>query len=219
MSAINANPFDMTATNTEAGGAYELCEAGNYAGVLVGLIDLGTHSETNKEGRTDETRKVALFFELPGEMRSDGSPFVLGMKLSHFFSPKANLRKLFEGWRGKQFAEGEKFSLTAALLQPGLVNVVHKTTVKGKLVHEIEGVKPLPKGMTCGKPFHQPVVYAIGGTEPVPTHDWLPYLYGQHVSDYIAASREMREGSNGVTTPAAVIAAVSADEDDDRPPF
>lgn len=182
------DPFEMTASSS--GGSFEFCPSGNYPGVMVGLIHMGTHSETFNDGNTKDVAKLALLFELPGENKADGMPHVLVKEVTGTFSEKSNLRKLVEGWRGRKFDEGEKFSPAKLLGRECLVSVVNKKTSKGKDVSEISGIGAVPKGMTVPRPHHAPFSYAVASGQPVPALEWAPFIFGESIPDICRRSRE-----------------------------
>jgi len=101
-----------------------------YAIYHVGLISWSKDS-------TETTDTLILGLELPElpaleYKEQDGSvtkkPQTLNPRFRFSMSPKANIRKLLEGWRGKAFSEAEAsaFQVASLLGKSGLVNVIHK---------------------------------------------------------------------------------------------
>lgn len=204
-----ADPFTMTATS--GGGNYDLLASGNYPAVLIGFIDLGTHEEEyendDKTKRVVDTRKLALVWETPGEIKPNGDPFCLAKQFNLSFGPKSALRQFIEGWRGKKFEPEEQFDLRSIVGKPCLLNVVHRAGKGDRKYHEVGGVTAVPKGLSVPTAFREPLVYTIGSGDPVPRQEWLPYLFGQSMADVIESAKEMKARS----------AAPAGGEDDDIP--
>ena len=105
-----------------------------YAGVCVGVVDLGTHA--NSFGGSN--RKVHLSWEIPslaeeneeGEMTSR----FIGRKLTCSLHERSNLRALLIGWRGRDFTpeELEAFDSANVLGAPALLQVIHRTFHSGE---------------------------------------------------------------------------------------
>jgi hypothetical protein len=192
-----ASIWEVTATNAGGGGG-ELPPAGNHPGVLVGLIDLGSHDE-EYQGKKYVARKVLLAWELTAEHKSDGSPFVVirDFNLMNEMGKKNGLRILLESWRGAPMDEGHKLSLNQLLGKPCLVNVTHEKTGSGKEVYKVKTVTPVPKTMTVPRALCEPMIWDTSAL-PFRAPDWLPFLYGRAVDETIAESYEAR----GLTPPA-----------------
>lgn len=208
-----SSPFKMTASS---GGSFDLCPAGNHPAVLIAVIDLGTHTD-EYQGKQMDSRQGVLVWELPGEIKPNGEPFVLAKQYNLYFSPTSKLRQMVEGWRGKKFADGEPFDLEALLSKPCLINVVHKAGKNNKTYHEVGGVSNLPRGMTAPRNSYPTFLYVVGGPLPVPADDWLPYIYGEPVADIIGRCHEVKAGAPAVGVDAAAPAAgneVTKPEDD-----
>jgi hypothetical protein len=203
-STAGSDPFELTAT--AGASTFDLCPAGNHPAILIGLIDAGTHPIEFKDG-TKDLRQVILVWELPAEIRPNGEPFILAKQYTHSFAESANLRKMVQGWRGRNFEEGEHFTLVTLMDKPCLISVVHKKGSKDRTFHEINGVGCVPKGMVVPQRHHETFIYTVNGTDEPPTFDWLPYIYGQSIADIVNNSREVK----------ARTAASSAKADDDIP--
>lgn len=171
-----------------AGGAtgnFEAAPPGNHAAALVAVIDLGTQEETYQNVAKD-VHQLYLVWELTDE-KPEGSDHghVIGRVYTYSGHPKAGLRKMLEGWRGRPYAEGEAMAPEAAVGKACLVSVMQEGGYS-----KVVGVGPLPKGMTAGKPSYKPVARALEDTGPVP--DWLPFIFGKpvaHVLDNAAENR------------------------------
>lgn len=98
----------------QGGSQYENPAPGSYLARCIGLIDLGTHEHTYPGKPPRKTRDVRIQFELPTELMTGefqpelkGKPFGVGRTLTQSLHPKAGLRKLLEGWRGKKFTQDD----------------------------------------------------------------------------------------------------------------
>jgi hypothetical protein len=211
------NPFHVQATNS-GGGSGEVPPAGNHPSILIGLIDLGTH-EDEYQGRRIENRKAFFCWELTAEHRTDGSPFVLGSEynVQPKLSGKSKLRIMLEGWRGKPLLEQESLELEKLLGRSCLLNIGHATSSGGSIYAKILGISPPPKGLTVPPAHHRPYFWYFDSGEPLRVPEWVPWLFGKSVEDWIAEARENR------VAPAAVGAGAptnnTASTDEDEPPF
>lgn len=93
------------------GSVSEKAPAGSHRARCVALIDLGSQPHTNPVTHEEWIqRDVRLMFELPEELmegkydeKVKGKPFGVMTTVKQSLHPKANLRKLLEGWRGMAF--------------------------------------------------------------------------------------------------------------------
>jgi hypothetical protein len=181
------NPF-----LTPAGDAnYEMIPAGNHHGVLVGVVDIGTHDE-EFQGVFKTLRKICFIWELVTEKDSRGKNHVLGHTFTLSGSSKSTLRQLLAKWRGKDFTDGEQMNPVAPLGHGCLVAINEAVNAKGKKVAKFGGISPLPKGMPAIQPSHQPFSWHISSNTPFPDADWFPYIYGKKIADLIASSYEVQ---------------------------
>lgn len=185
--------FNVKASSPKSG---DMAQAGSHPAVLVAMVDLGTH-EDEYQGKKSRHRKAYLVWELTAE----ASHQVIGRDYTISFAPKAALRGLVEKWRGRAFAENEEFDLSKILGKPCLLTVVHGTSSKGNPFAKIDGVSPVPKGMPVPPPSRTPFSWEISGKD-LPAADWLPFIYGEAVTDVIRRSEEYRGTSPGGVPPA-----------------
>lgn len=210
----------------KTGESYETPSEANHPGALVALIDLGTHRETYKDGKTNDVRKIMLVFELDEKSETLGGNHTIRKEVTLTTSPKSSLRKIMESMRGRAYAEGETIDITKAVGRPCLCNVKHKISGTGNTYANLESVSPLPKGMPPFKPTYPLTQWELDCGRPFPEFKWLPhaFLNGQltPLKNIMEASKEMRGGSapapaqqpaNG--TPAAP----QSDADEEQIPF
>lgn len=139
------------------GGNFKPIEDGIYNGVCDLVVDRG-----EIETQYGPKRKVYIRFQLPEERveyEKDGEqvnrPAVIGRSFTVSLSPKANLRKFLQGWRGKDLTDEEAkgFDLEVLLGKPATLVVDNyvdsqgntraainsATRYKGKTALEVEG--------------------------------------------------------------------------------
>jgi hypothetical protein len=171
-----------------------LAPAGNQPAVLVAMVDLGTQ-ENSYQGKVSKNRKLYLVWEL---VDAPGRPLV-GKDFTRSLHEKALLRRFVDSWRGKPLANGEDFDLSKLVGQPCMLDVQHHKSKDGKKTYAVvEGASSVPilkgKRVEVTKPEHGPFAWHLddGGEGKLP--DWLPYLYGRSVVEWIMDSEERKDG-------------------------
>jgi len=203
----NSNPFAPKATNKSAD--FEQCPAGNYPGLLVALIDEGTHYASYQNQPERKVRKIFFVFEVeaPGKDGADrrfyiGADFSMGYDSAGglVMGKKSNLRKLMEGWSGKPYADGEVPEFTKALGRPCLINVIHEPRGDRSYARLASVSRPV-KGMAAITPTRSPFSYIADSKDPVPgasddeKSEWLPRVYGERIHTIIG--RSLEKGGTG----------------------
>lgn len=203
---------------------FVLAPSGALPGVLIALIDLGTHQEEYQGKATGPKRQIFLVWELTGERCAEKNRnHVIGRSFTLSFHEKAALRQIVERWRGQPFAEPEpQFDLTKLLGQKCLISIIHNKTSgdKPKTYAKVDTVCLPPKGLVVNPPTLPQVCWEIGCGQPIPGYEWIPRVFGDTIADVIAASEEMRGGgrTNG-STAAPPTNGTPAASDPDAPPF
>lgn len=114
------------------GSSFEKAPTGSHPARCYALVDLGTQAHTF-QGETRMSRDVRISFELPFskmegvyDEKQKGKPHAVHLTVKQSLHPKANLRRLLEGWRGKKFdAESiEKFDPKKLVGLPCRLNLV-----------------------------------------------------------------------------------------------
>lgn len=183
--------FSVKAKNSS--GAGEVPPAGTHPAVCVGVIDLGTQPY-EYQGQHKMVRMVYLLWEMTAEKVSGFKDrnHVIGRSYNVSFGPKSTLRQLVEKWRGKSFAEGEEFDLAKLAGQKCLLIVTHND----KGYARVDGVSSVPKGMDVPAAQHRPVLYEVGGAEPIPEDDWIPWMFGKTIADHVRGCEELKAASD-----------------------
>ena len=97
------------ATESGSGGGFRP-ECGVHNVVCCQIVDFGTHEKEWQGKVVGKANKVNLGFEFVDvTLESDGETYhpIWGIVETNSLGKKANLRKLLEGWRGKQFTDEE----------------------------------------------------------------------------------------------------------------
>lgn len=213
---------------SKGGEGFENPPAGNHAGYLVGVIDLGTQTKSYK-GESHEAYSIYLCWELTDCPMSGtkGVNHVIGKEYTYSFHTKSSLRQMVEGWSGRtgKFNEGEEFDLRKLFGVPCLVNVSNSDGGEGRTFANLKGVTPLPKGMQAPKPQRSTLWWEIE-TGTLEQLDWLPWSYGNKIADLVQASPEWKargRGGNGKATPAPAedeeMAMVGQGQEEESDPF
>lgn len=201
MSTSVSDPFRMKAKAEGEGGSYTPPPAGSHPACLVAIVDLGTHTDVyNGDAKT--TRQVYLVWELVGEARpEDGQNHLIGARYTLSSHPKAGLRLMLEGWRGKGFGDDEDIDLPGWLGRNCLANVTHEESGSGKTYAKLKAISPLPKMMekACPKPTYPLVCWNFASDDERPDVSHLPYVFGTPVKDKIEASQEWKKAHGGGT--------------------
>jgi hypothetical protein len=150
------------------------------------MVDLGMQEQKSQLYGDSVKHQVYIRWQIPGERleyEKDGQkvegPMTIGGYYTLSLSEKANLRKVLQGWRGKEFTaeEAAKFDIAAVLGKPCTLNVIHKTGNDGKVRAKIDSVGPQMKGLAPAVLEGEPILYD-GGEEDSPVWDKLrPWMH------------------------------------------
>lgn len=134
----------------DEGTSFEPCPAGTHAARCVGFIDLGSHLQEYAGEAKGLRRLILLTFEIPGERRDDGKPFLISKRYTWSVHEKSNLRKDLESWRSKRFVETDfgpgGFDIRNVLDKPCTITVNH-TEKEGKTYTNIASIGAAMKGV------------------------------------------------------------------------
>lgn len=206
-------------------GQSEIPPSGSHPAVLVALIDLGTRTEQYQQQAEKDVRKVLLAWELVSEKKSGSTMnHVVGRDYTLSMNEKAALREMVRRWRGSDLKEGEDFDLMKLMGRPCLLTIVHKASGTGRTYAKVDGIAPMPKGMTAPKAQRTPIAWSVAEAdldEGIPSEDgdtdWLPFLYGRPVHEVIKESKEYRQRKGGAPADDGETAEVGPVRDEDTP--
>ncbi len=195
--------WEMEATKGGGGGDFELCPPGNYPAQIVGLIDVGTHEETNDKGETYDSRKLVLAVELT-KKSSKGARFVVSKLFTWSMRDNSNWYKLVSALTGKKFAEGEKFDPRQVLGMPAMANITHVTSQKsGKPFHVLDVLAQYPEDLPKpdGASFRSAVAWSARDGSPLPSVGWIPYVYFDMKMRSVETIVQMSKEARGIIKP------------------
>jgi hypothetical protein len=174
----------------------EVCEPDQYPGVLVALIDLGTHSEKAYQSQEMvDKHSVAVVWEAIGPKTSTGEPFYFAEKFGLSLHEKATFRKVLEAGGVIIPEDLDTFDVASALGKFYLLEVEVGQSAKGNSYSRLAkkgGWAKLPKAMAklVSPPTRDVLIWQIE-QGVMPKHDWLPYLYGKSLDEHQKASHEV----------------------------
>jgi len=175
--------------------------AGTHIARCYQMIQIGTVPETF-EGNTKDTPKVRIGFELPNEKKvfhegEEARPFAISKEYTLSMNEKANLRKMLESWRGKQFSDEEavSFDITKLLGKECMISVIHKTSKQGRTYADIATVSPVPKGMEAPAQINASVILSFDNFDKE-VFEKLPNF----IKDKIKTSKEYKAMGSEVGT-------------------
>jgi hypothetical protein len=177
----------MSTTVSDPGGGdqgYEPIPAGLHHGICYAVYDIGTHW-TEFQGHGKWTSLVRIVWELP-EVRmvfeKDGKQFNLPKSTSQEYTAslhkKANLRKMLESWRGRQFTKEELengFELSRLLGVNCTIQIIHNVKDENTYAN-IANVLPLmDKSKNIGKSENPRKHFSFENNEDIPegTPEWI----------------------------------------------
>lgn len=134
---------------------------GSHVGVCYRVIDLGTQ-ETTFQGAASKKHLLMLSWELSEEKMSDGRPFTISKRYTYSSSPKSNLRKDLESWRGKRFEDKElgAFDIGRLLGVGCMLNVVHSEKNES-LYANVAAIMRMPRGMSTPPLTNETVSFSL----------------------------------------------------------
>jgi len=176
----------------------ELPPRGSHAARCVAVIDLG-HQLRRKYQSQEREWKHLLY--LGWELVDLPARPVVGREFLVSLHEKAGLRHFVDQWVGSIPDESD-FDLLTLAGRPCYLSCDHERK-NDKTFLRIEGATPPPmvKGQVVevDPPQHKPLTWTLANGMESSLPDWLPYLYGRSLTDWIMDSRERR----GATTPDA----------------
>ena len=122
--------------------------AGVHAAVCVDEVDLGL-VPNRFDPESGDVPTVRLFWQIDENM-GDGRPYLIKKDYRASLHEKAGLRKDLEAWRGRPIHFRDElagFDLENIVGAPCMINIVKKTSRKGKEFSKISSITPLPKSM------------------------------------------------------------------------
>lgn len=193
---MSANPFVGKVTS---GGNFstEIPDADSHHGILIALIDLGTHEFTFK-GKTSKKRDCVLVWDLTETEKADGTSHVVCKRYTLSKNLDSALVAAYAKWERKKYNADHDFNPLIALGKPWDIPIEHQTKTKDNKERTYASVGdpgPVRKGVEVAPSKHcpKPFCFFIGGNVPLPLQEWLPRVYGDKIEDLIVTSPEWQE--------------------------
>lgn len=170
-----------------------LIEADTYIARCYAMIELGTSVQKNFNGDNEQQTRILIGWELPGELRDEGSdkerPFTKSKIYNFTMGKKSNLRKMVEGWRGEALSDdaARDFDLSVLLGKACLLSIIHKVSGKGNTYADISTISKVPKDLVdkVPSPMMSRIDFTFGEFD-ARTFDALP----EYIQDEIRKSDE-----------------------------
>lgn len=137
----------IVAKNTDA--KFTPHPEGQFVAQCVDAIDLGERVKDYTGRPKYLAHECALVFRT-GEVNEEGKPIDVARELTVSMGEKANLRKLLESWRGKQYTAEEADAgvpVDKLVGQHALLTIEHKVSGKGRTYANIVAAVGVPKQM------------------------------------------------------------------------
>ena len=153
----------MTLILEEKESSFTPVSEGLHTAICIGVIDLGEHYS---EEYGNIKPRVLINWELLDETyEKDGQtlPVSISREFGMSFHEKSTLRAALVSWRGREFTAEELkgFDLRNVLGKGCQLQVVHKTSSKGKVFANIKSIVGFPKGMAVPKPTSEIIIFDL----------------------------------------------------------
>lgn len=146
------------------GQQFENPPAGSHIARCYAVIDLGTQPHTFQD-KASVSRDVRLSFELPEERMEGlynadvkGKPFSVHVTKKQSLHPKAGLRALLEGWRGRKFSKEELQGFDSKKMVGAPCRI---TLVENGDYINVSAISPLGKKEKCPKQVNPSVFFSL----------------------------------------------------------
>jgi hypothetical protein len=186
------------ATDTGGGEDFKLVSAGLHPAVCDMIVDLGLQENKSPIYGDSIKHQVYIRWQIPGERleydkdgRTVEGPMTIGAYYTLSLSEKANLRKVLQGWRGREFTkeELEKFDISAVLGISCTLTVLHKTGGDGKTRAKVEAVSPPMVGLPHAVLEGEAILYD-GGEESSPVWPKLRPWMQKAIKEQVEPKKE-----------------------------
>lgn len=159
------NTQDLPLTAPKAETTYKPVPVGTHLARCFQIIEIGTLMETFKGKDPRPTPKIRVRFEIPNLTRvfkdgEDPKPYTIEEEYSFYMNERSNLFKLVTGMLGTTLDQEEagRFDIRSLIGQTCLLNITHKTNMKGKTHDKITSAIQLMAGMAAPPAVNTPKV-------------------------------------------------------------
>jgi len=110
----------------DSGKVFELFPEGTHDAILVGLVNMGTVTESFN-GQEKKLKKIALLFEFPTILNEEGKPKTICSDYTFSMASQSKLRELIKKWRDKPLSdeEAKTYDISRILGQRCTVHIEH----------------------------------------------------------------------------------------------
>ena len=169
----------------------DLAPAGTHAAACVGVVDLGTHTERGFQG---EAAKPQHKLYLVWELTEEATRTLFAKAFTASLHEKATLRKWLKSWRGgKDLDENVEFDVAQLAGKKCLITIEHKPSGDRTYANAVSVTAPM-KGMAIKEPQVKPFTFSLEDGQPFRGPDWLPFLYGKSIEEWVSTCAELTGG-------------------------
>jgi hypothetical protein len=180
--------FVRKAKASTGDGEYTPAPSGNHVAVCIAFIDLGTQRRKKYQSEAyEETEMIFLCWELTDVA---GRP-VVGRDFRASLHTKSHLRQWVKNWRGKDLGEEEEFDLTKLVGKKCVLTIEHKRSGDRTFATVSNLMAPI-KGLAVPDPERTPYCWTRMDGTPFRGPDWLPWLYGKSIEEWVADCLEAK---------------------------
>lgn len=200
-------------------------ESGLHNAICIKLIDMGTQT-SNYKGKETIRRRFRIVWELYETAfqlneNTEMQPHTIEKEYTLSLHYNANLRQDLDSWRGVEFQKNEldRFEMRKILGQPCILNIVIKTSEKGRDYAKVENIIKMKTSDVekVPTPYNKIEMFSFEDAEP----NWKMFeSLPNYLQDIINTSPEMqdiREGSPD--EPESQLDSNLPDYDNDDVPF
>lgn len=133
-------------------------EQGTHVARICGIVHIGTITD-NIKGEDVTRNRIGIAFEVPGQLRDDGKPYIINQDFTLSMNKQGNLLPFIESMLGKKLEkeQSKEFHVFTLIGTPAMINVIHSIpNADGNVYANIKSVSPLPKGMECPEAITPP---------------------------------------------------------------
>lgn len=143
--------------------SFENAPLGSHIATLYQVIDLGTQINDYNPADKKIQRQVMFTWELPNTKMKDGRPFSINKTYTLSSHEKANLVNDINAWRGRAFTPAEfgAFDIEKLIGKSCFLQVIEKTSKKGKVYSKVGAIMALPAGQQSIVLINKPLAFSL----------------------------------------------------------
>ena len=158
--------------------------------------------------------KLFFVYELAAK-QEDGTPFTIANRFTWTLDDRSNFYAMVSAITGIKLVNGQEIDISTLLAKPCMVMIVAKPSRENKVYHNIETVNQYPLGMPLPAFVLEPVLWSVMERTEFPDRPWFPWIFGEQIHNYAAASKEglafmVPKDTPGQSAPAATSSSATA---------